>query len=220
MINYENIQIVVVQKPEDPNNILALALQHTMYKDKMPAFDPKTIEFLIKAEHTSVFEHIAFTLDIREASRALMSQITRHRIASYTISSQHYQKYSNYEDICSPRVTEQQYELIKQSVENSAKAYEKLLAIGTPREEARMILPNTKTVNILMTINCRSLISFLRQRMCHRNVLEMRIVAEKIYCVLTPYWPEFFNLIGPYCYMGGRCNQGKMSCGDPCEKRS
>ena len=48
------------------------------------------IDRLASMGHESPFEHITFTFGIEGVSRALLAQITRHRIASYSVQSQRY----------------------------------------------------------------------------------------------------------------------------------
>ena len=40
--------------------------------------------------HMSVTEHVSYTFRIEGVSRALLAQITRHRIASFSVESQRY----------------------------------------------------------------------------------------------------------------------------------
>ena len=80
----------------------------------------------------------------------------------------------------------------------------------TRPEEARQILPNSKAVNILWTINARSLINFFHQRLCYRNVEEMRIFADRMHAVCMGWFPQLFQFVGPECTFMKRCNQGKM----------
>ena len=100
-------------------------------------------------------------------------------------------------------------------LEVAAQEYDQLVKNGVPVHEARMALPNAATVNYLWTINANSLYCFLRSRMCKRNVDEMQIFAQKLWDQLYNYWPEWAECCGPYCYPTGKCNQGRMGCGDP-----
>ena len=53
----------------------------------------KTASFIERLEslgHESPFEHVSFTFGIEGVSRALLAQITRHRIASFSVQSQRY----------------------------------------------------------------------------------------------------------------------------------
>ncbi len=93
--------------------------------------------------------------------------------------------------------------------------YVQMIDNGVPKYEARQILPNASAVNILWTVNARSLLNFFELRLCKRNVDEMQIFAGKIWESVNSHWPEFASLCGPYCYPSGKCNQGFMSCGQP-----
>lgn len=57
--------------------------------------EQKTTDFLNMLTdfgHQSPIEHISFTFGIEEVSRTLLAQITRHRIASFSVQSQRYVK--------------------------------------------------------------------------------------------------------------------------------
>ena len=50
----------------------------------------KFIRQIKRSGHTSVLEHASFTFGIENVSRSLLAQITRHRIASFSVQSQRY----------------------------------------------------------------------------------------------------------------------------------
>ena len=50
--------------------------------------DTRLIRSLLRRGHLSPFEHVSFTFSIEGVSRALLAQITRHRIASFSVQSQ------------------------------------------------------------------------------------------------------------------------------------
>ena len=52
--------------------------------------DLSIIRKWIKAGHESTLEHGSVTFEIKGVSRVLMAQLTRHRLASYCITSQRY----------------------------------------------------------------------------------------------------------------------------------
>ena len=49
---------------------------------------------IIKSGHLSVLEHASFSFGIEGVSRALLAQLTRHRIASFSVQSQRYVKFN------------------------------------------------------------------------------------------------------------------------------
>ena len=51
------------------------------------------IRRIINSGHESVLEHVSFTFAISGVSRALLAQITRHRMASFSVRSQRYVNY-------------------------------------------------------------------------------------------------------------------------------
>ena len=48
------------------------------------------VQMLAEIGHESPIEHASFTFGIEGVSRSLLAQITRHRIASYSVQSQRY----------------------------------------------------------------------------------------------------------------------------------
>ena len=50
----------------------------------------KALRHTIASGHESVIEHVNFTFEIEDVSRTLLAQLTRHRIASFSVQSQRY----------------------------------------------------------------------------------------------------------------------------------
>ena len=53
------------------------------------------LEKLMGMGHESVLEHVSFTFLIEGVSRVLLAQLTRHRIASFSVQSQRYVSYKD-----------------------------------------------------------------------------------------------------------------------------
>lgn len=169
-----------------------------------------SIKFLIEAEHTSLLEHVSFTFHIGNISRALLAQLTRHRIASYTMASQHYQIYTKYDHVVHEDLVDSV--TLRSAIQVAEDAYLRLIEADYPREEARMVLPNSKCVNGLWTINARSLLNFLRIRLCERNVQEMVLFAHNVKEECMKWCPEIFKHAVPDCESELGCRQGRMAC--------
>ena len=215
---YEDMVIELMQQPKYPAEIVALALDLTIHshEEHTPAkFTSSLGKYLIEAEHTSPLEHVHYTFLIQGVSRSFLAQITRHRMGSFTSASQHYQDYSEY-----PCIVDKANRFITDVLKMSYKGYEVLLNQELlPREEARQVLPNASAVNLLWSVNARGLITFLKQRLCYRNVKEMQIFAERVLLLVKPTFPEIFNHIGPQCFMD-KCKQGKLKCTEGPWKKS
>lgn len=212
---YDQMEIQLTRQTPWPDELVGLALHITMKQDLEEFISPltkKKAKFLWYAEHQSVFEHVQYTFLIQNVSRSFLGQITRQRTASPTSGSQHYQNYSDYPVSISEELRDaDSFKLAEISFKNSFSDYECAISMAVPKEEARQLLPMGAVVSYLWTIDALNLAKFLRQRLCNRNVLEMRIFASKIKGLVENHFPELFNFIGPQCVMD-KCYQGKMQC--------
>ena len=62
------------------------------------------LDMLTEIGHESPIEHASFTFGIEGVSRSLLAQITRHRLASYSVQSQRYVKESSFEFVVPPEI--------------------------------------------------------------------------------------------------------------------
>ena len=220
---YEDMQVTIKWATPNPGEEIREALTNTMAdltileNKSTKKVSTKLLKFLFKAEHDSVMEHAVISFMVQGASRSWLAQITRHRIASMTSSSQHYQDYGDYPFIVHKNMMykEQTQVVFRVSLDR----YEALIKQGIPKEEARQVLTNAMAVNFKWTINARSLYNFMRQRMCLRNVAEMRVFCDKVLLLVQQWWPEYAAILGPPCYINGKCNQGFMTCGGKYDRK-
>lgn len=170
------------------------------------------LSYLIGANHGNPLEHVTFQFQIEGVSRAFLAQITRHRMGSFTTSSQHYQDYRDYPLVMSSELQHVLANIASTELDKIYELYARLVdEFHIKPEEARQILPNAAAVNIIWSVNARSLQNFLNLRMCNRNVMEMRIFAYKIYKLVQLYWPDYTDCLGADCVVSD-CRQGKMMC--------
>jgi len=163
--------------------------------------------------HMSIIEHASFTFSIEDVSRALTHQLVRHRIASYTQQSQRYVKYDTLKSYVIPPSIEANPEakkLFDETLERISAAYNKLLEMGIPKEDARYILPNAAKTNIVVTMNARELRHFFNLRCCNRSQWELREVAMEMLRQVKKVAPSLFENAGPACVELGYCPEGKM----------
>ena len=81
-------------------------------------------------------------------------------------------------------------------------------------EDARYVLPNACTTNIICTFNARSLLNFFTHRCCNRAQWEIRELANKMLNIVKEIAPNIFKYAGAPC-VRGKCTEGKMTCGKP-----
>ena len=210
--------------------------------------EEKTARFLTMLSdlgHASPIEHASFTFGIEGVSRTLLAQITRHRIASFSVQSQRYVKEKQFSFVTPPQIAQdpQAAALYQQAMQSAHASYlelserlaqknlEQLLAEGVDEkkarsmaekraiEDARFVLPNACDTKMMLTMNARSLLNFFRLRCCNRAQWEIRELAEKMFALVYPVAPHIFAKAGPACLCGA-CPEGKMCCGKTAEVRA
>lgn len=196
------------------------------------------VEMLSEIGHESPIEHASFTFGIEGVSRALLAQITRHRIASFSVQSQRYVAENDFEFVTPPEIAAEPeaLALFNEAMQKDKEYYEKItevlkakhkaafLADGKDEkaadraaekkaiEDARFVLPNACDTKMVVTMNARSLHNFFRHRCCNRAQWEIQDVANQMLALVKEVAPNLFKNAGPSCLVGG-CPEGKMTCG-------
>lgn len=198
----------------------------------------KFVGMLAEMGHESPIEHMSFTFGIEGVSRSLLAQITRHRMASYSVQSQRYVREGAFEFVLPPEIEKNEWakEIYLEAMARDQRDYdelaallkrqhtERLLAEGMEQkaaekaaeklaiEDARFVLPNACHTKLIVTMNARSLLNFFSQRCCNRAQWEIRALATEMLRLVRREAPTVFAKAGPPC-LRGACPEGKMSCG-------
>ena len=196
------------------------------------------VEMLSEIGHESPIEHASFTFGIEGVSRALLAQITRHRMASFSVKSQRYVREGSFEYVTPPEIAKipEALELYEEIMAEDQKRYDALAEILKKKhietfiaegkdektaqklaekkaiEDARFVLPNSCETQMVMTMNARSLHNFFKHRCCARAQWEIQDVANQMLALVSEVAPNLFKNAGPSC-LNGPCPEGKMSCG-------
>lgn len=188
------------------------------------------IKKLLDIGHLSTIEHVSFTFGIEGVSRSLLAQITRHRIASFSVKSQRYvsesKKEASFNYIIPPKIEalgEKYVDIYHKQMETMQQWYnywnEKLGGGGErANEDARFVLPNGAETKMLVTMNARELYHFFQLRCCNRAQWEIRRLAEEMILLVKEVAPNLFSYAGPDC-VRGKCGEGEMTCGKASEVR-
>ena len=192
-------------------------LKEQMTQDKIEDI----LKRIIKSGHLSVLEHASFSFGIEGVSRALLAQLTRHRIASFSVQSQRYVKFNKGIDFVVPPTIAKDEKLLEQYNEflkTSQKYYNDFIEAGIPAEDARYVLPNASSTKIVITMNARELRHFFALRCCNRAQWEIRDMACRMLKLAKQVAPILFNDAGPNCVRTA-CTETKP-CGTPWKKLS
>lgn len=209
--------------------------------------EEKSREFVQKLAsmgHESPTEHASFTFAIEGVSRSLLAQITRHRIASFSVQSQRYVNLHEFSYVLPPEIAqdEEAAQAFDGAMREQAQQYQRLteilkekhrqtfLAEGKDEktaarmaekkalEDARFVLPNACDTKMIMTMNVRSLNNFFRHRCCNRAQWEIRALADEMLRLVCEVAPSLFVRSGPSC-VAGPCPEGAMCCGQTAQVR-
>ena len=107
-------KVKLIRYTADPEATVALAAK-LCYSDRelddltdniLASDNGAFIGRLVDMGHQSPMEHASFTFSIEGVSRALLAQITRHRIASFSVRSQRYVSESAFNYVVPPAIEE------------------------------------------------------------------------------------------------------------------
>ena len=170
--------------------------------------------------HESVLEHATFTFGVEGVSRVLLAQLTRHRLASFSVQSQRYVSMADgFGYIIPPKIAAlgaeavQRYENQMAQMQIWYRGWQDQLGSGEgSNEDARFVLPGAAETRLLVTMNVRELRHFFSLRMCKRAQWEIRALAEDMHRLCMEVAPALFADAGAPC-LRGACPEGEKGCG-------
>ena len=218
------MNVILLTHTPEPEKIIASAAK-LCYSQKadiqtlMDGLDTEAVnEFIDKLmtmHHESPLEHVSFTFAIEGVSRALLAQITRHRIASFSVRSQRYCSEEDFDSIMPDPVYQdpKKRAVFRSAMADVKIAYNELQDLGSKNEDARSVLPNACATRMIVTMNLRELLHFFNLRCCVRAQAEIRELANRMLILCEEVSPVLFTHAGAHCEALGYCPEGKMSCG-------
>ena len=158
------------------------------------------------SKHASTIEHLVYNFDINGISRAVLQEIVRHRVSSYTIKSSRYtlKELSLEESFMEVLHNEPKHGFMSVGsnidraraskylvftgidfIDNSSiLALEGLrgcISLGISNDKAKYCMPEAYKTSLVMTINARSLQNFLELRTSPHALWEIRDLAYEMY---------------------------------------
>jgi len=229
------LKVILLRATPDPDEIVALGARLCYaqadvesLRERVEAKDQQAfVERVMERGHLSVTEHASFTFAVEGVSRALLAQLTRHRIASFSVQSQRYVSMADgFDYVIPPSISalgeDQEREFIRQMDQMHAwycQWQEKLGGAGeASNQDARFVLPNAAATRLVLTMNARELLHFFELRCCNRAQWEIREMAWQMLALCREAAPALFAHAGPAC-LNGPCPEGKNTCGKADEVR-
>jgi thymidylate synthase (FAD) len=175
----------------------------------------RLFRMIVRSGHTSTLEHLSFTFAIEDVSRALLAQLTRHRVGfSYSVQSQRYVKFGSddrsggMEYVVPHTVTEDKTteglggipiyadNIFQEAMEMAQWAYDALRTAGVPAEDARAVLPQASACNLVMTANLRAILEFYSKRRkgkgAQHEITQLAEELRKAVVDVEPWTAQFF----------------------------
>ncbi|SER87799.1 FAD-dependent thymidylate synthase [Psychrobacillus sp. OK032] len=151
----------------------------------------RLIRMIVSSGHTSTLEHLSYNFAVEGISRALLAQITRHRVGwSFSIQSQRYVRFGSgdksggfdyvvpdsvkkssadafikedvYGEVVESRSSVDDY--FADCMRQIQEMYDNLRSYGIPAEDARAVLPQATSCNGVISANLRAILDFYGKR--------------------------------------------------------
>lgn len=158
------------------------------------------------SKHASTIEHIVYSFEIDGISRAVLQELARHRLASYTVKSTRYTlKQLRKEDpfigdpfnpsdllaVSDDQRTRAEKYIVMTADEDVNLAsilalnnLRQLVAAGKPNDVTKYCLPEAYRTSLVWTINARSLQNFLLLRSGPQALWEIQDLANAVYAMV------------------------------------
>ncbi len=202
------MRVVLLTHTPNPERVVASAIRQCrsrkpadqLYNELSDDDVKRLIRMCIEMGHLSPIEHASFTFLIEGISRVTSHQLVRHRIASYSQQSQRAVNLKNAEFIIPPTIerNEKAIKIFNEAIEVARKAYEKLIELGVPREDARYVIPQAVETSIVVTMNARELMHFFNLRLAEDAQWEIREMAKLMLKEVIKVAPTIFEKYRSY----------------------
>ena len=178
----------------------------------------RSLQHSLASGHESVLEHAVFTFRVEGISRVTLAQLTRHRLASFSVQSQRYVKLEDPELVVPESIRTSAFAAeAESSMRYMLNLYHRMVEAGIPAEDARYVTPQSVPTSLIVTMNARELRHFFSLRCCNRAQWEIRKLANEMLKLCKKEAPILFENAGPGC-IRGKCPE-KRPCGNPRSKQ-
>ena len=163
---------------------------------------------IMTSKHLSVVEHCSMTFAVKDVTRTLLAQYSRHRVGvSLSVQSQRYVSEKSEKQVdgifghAIPATILENKEAYAEYVETMKmiqSAYDKLIELGVAKQDARFVLPGGAYTNFVTTLNLRSFMDVYEKRVltpgAQWEIKNMLIEMRNIIVSHEPWLSEFVPL--------------------------
>jgi len=163
----------------------------------------------------SSWEFVDYTFRISGVTRAFTHQLVRTRTGSYAQEAQRVVNVKDAEVLKPDLDDEFADQLWAQTIRQMMGAYDSLIELGTPVQDARGLLPTNITTSIVAKFNLRTLHETAKLRLCTRTQGEYQTVFRAMRDLILEVHPWADPFIQVHCVSTGTCafpHYGPGSC--------
>lgn len=189
------MQVELVAITPDPEKVIEQA-GRTCYLsfERIGANSEKDfIRRLIQMGHESPLEHACATFRIRHCSRAMTHQLVRHRLMSVSQKSQRYVDEEGFTYVVPESLPNELAAEYHEDMRIIEQMYNKWRERGLKKEDARFVLPNACTSEIVVTANFREWRHIFSLRLSPKAQWEIRKACRLILAILSRHAPTCFE---------------------------
>ncbi len=154
--------------------------------------DKSFIQRLITMGHESPLEHAYATFRISNCSRAMTHQLVRHRLLAVSQQSQRYVSEDGFSYVVPDSIDPKHIDDFHNDMKTIQQMYAKWRSRGLRKEDARFVLPNACTSEIVISANFREYRHIFKLRMSTKAQWEIRKACGEMLRILKDHAPSCF----------------------------
>jgi thymidylate synthase (FAD) len=195
--NRNELQVTLIAHTPDPQKVIEEAGRtcYLSFENINANYHSEFIQRLIKLGHESPLEHAYATFRIRNCSRAMTHQLVRHRLMAVSQQSQRYVDEEHFEYVTPETIPDKYVEDYHQDMKTIQQMYHKWRDRGLKKEDARFVLPNACTSEIMVSANFREWRHIMYMRTSKKAQWEIRKACLLILAELKKIAPDCFDKI-------------------------
>ncbi len=169
---------------------------------------------IVHGERPRELELLHTTFRIENLSLAAVTHLVRHRIQSVLVP-QVMQAVQKNTYLLPPTIAQnpEAKALYEAAFTENSTALREFLKNGLPISAVQYFALAGNQLDVVCSMNGRELKHFFALRTCRRAQWEIRAAAVSLLKQLRRHTPDVYRLMGPSCYVTGKCPEGRLSCG-------
>lgn len=185
--------------------------EKSMSKDS--EYRNKSMDIILHKEERRELEQVSFTFQI-PISLSILTHLTRHRMHSLLVPE--FMPMWNMKNYIVPATIKANPELEKMYIDahrENMRVFEEFKGMGIAEEDLIYFYLGSQMLNVVTTINGRTLQWILRLRCCNKAQWQIRAIAKEIAKQVSEIAPLLGKGLGATCMTDHVCYEGKECCG-------